>query len=289
MSVFSLLYLVAISHAAPVPHPVAYSDCAKFDIDGAAEDASSAKEKATAYLNGALDRVEDNDKGSASSAEMKERDSCVELALKNGANPNNSSDYEAPLLMALEDGDAAAFKILLNYHANPNVKAQLTKADPGVTVLSRACSTGNDDFAVSLLSAGVDPNDGQPMWECSAQGEDRAVAAFLQTGKVPVNQLSAFADPSFGDDRETALDASEQRVNALKDYQTKNAATSKQDKINAASELIYTYYVGRAQLSAKDYPAEVISGLLQKQSHISELLKAAGWVCHQKNCGIPEN
>lgn len=286
LSILSLSFPMLCSAAATTPSKpsssaIAYQSCAKYAQNEVVFD-NTAKGIASVTLDGALDELEMMNPPSVQ--EQQKRDACVLMSLQHGADPNNTKVYSAPLLMAISDKDATAVQLLLQYKANPNVQDDAVTGGTKVTALQRACDSNNEDIPLALVNAGADVVLNTPLWAASANAEPRVVAAMLKTGKIPVSQLTKFSDAF--DDAETALDASDSRVDALTKYFSQTAQASASDKLDAANEVIYAYYVTLQNLPTGTNADVVMKDLLQRQSQVSSLLKSAGWTCHQPNCGI---
>jgi len=290
LSTLAILF-IAVTVFSGVSHAkMQLSDCAEFDTTEEAIDAVSTRDKATIYLNGALNQLEATINGPLKPSEIKRRDTCVALALANGADPNNHKTWAPPLLMATSANDTAAARLLLAKGANPNTRDVNEFANQHLTVLQQACDKGNQALALALLDAGADPTADSVLWDAAGYAEVQVVNAMLKSGKISRNQLTKFSEYPGIDDAETALDASETRVAALKQYSQKLSPTSpledKLDFINGT--LLYVYYIGQPTLDEKSDPDAYVRDLLQRQTQVSDSLRTAGWVCHQKNCGITD-
>ena len=267
---------------------------------------TDAKKIATIYLNGVLDFMDVDLDTPPSPEEIIERNKCVELALAAGADPDsngmkkdsdNTMPFEAPvpLAKAVHDNDEVAVKILLKYKANPN--AQDTSSLNPISLLKTSLFISSQEIALDMINAGSDLTVPDLMWSAAGNAADKVVDALIKSKKIPVNQISKFGDAS-DDEGETALDASERGVYALKSYQKKfagNSSASLSDKIEEVNHILYYTYPFKNRLpipkpdsSNSVDPDAYISELLSHQQNISDTLKAAGWSCKQENCGIIE-
>jgi hypothetical protein len=262
-------------------------NCIKYKDFGASLFSNDPKAGATDILNGALFRLDDQ----ISAAEIDERDSCIEKAIADGADVNNTSGSFLPLVKAVQNRDEREVHALLAAHADANATDKVLGEPSGTgrTVLQIACSNLSEQIVLDLVRAGADPVKGEPLWSAAAGAMDQAVEALLNTGKIPVNQLATFgqaADPNFS---QTALDASVEREDQLAKYfstfaQNKNAK-EKIDYVNFT--IFYAEYIFAPRLVAgKDDPDMVMKSYQRRQSHVTALLKAKGWTCYQDNCGV---
>jgi hypothetical protein len=260
---------------------------------------------ATIYLNAALDYMSVNVDPDAkpSADEIAQRNNCVVLALSAGADPNGNgvyyntdgmaTDVPVPLTRAVNDNDEAAVKALLAAKASPNA-VDSTMGKP-IPLLKSSIYGASQDISIDLINAGADLTTPDLLWTAASNDDDQVVNVLLQTKQIPVNQVDKFTD--FPDDPgETALDTSEQAIYALKGYQKKYPAgstASVQDKIGKVNSIMYYTYPLKPQLK---YPAAgaqpavdpdaFVNDLLTRQQSISSSLKAAGWSCIEKDCGI---
>jgi hypothetical protein len=259
---------------------------------------SDPKKVATIYLNAAIDVNNTTPYDTRpSEEEIAERNKCIELALQSGANPDSNGkekkddssfffETPAPIVRAVRNKNEFAVKLLLDYKANPNAEdLTMGKAIP---LLTTAIYSTSQEIALLLIKAGSDLTPPNLLWTAASNAADKVVELLLNK-KTPVNQLAKFA--SFGDDGQTALDASESRLFALTKYQKEiasNSQLSTQEKLSEANNVLYYNYPLMPQLKMKDAvnPDEFINGLLTRQQAISDLLKNAGGVCNEENCGI---
>ena len=292
---------------APVPTGPQLSDCRKYL--GYAHDPSEYQnpvQVATVYLNAVLDFQEEMGTdldAKISDDEMNRRNACAQMALDAGADPNSNAEYNdkdgmmkdipSPLVRAVNNNDEAAVKLLLARNANPNVDdASLGQPIP---LIKSALSRSTQEIVLDLIHAGADITIPGLLWSASASGLDQVVDALIQSQKIPVNQITKFSDdPS--EVGQTALDVSESNLDALNGYQKKfptGSSASLQDKFLEADRILYYHYPMMPQLNMRPSqnqpsvdPDVFMSKLLQRQQHISQALKSAGWKCQQDNCGI---
>ena len=262
-----------------------FRECKAYDTMGQAAEATNSKDQASLYLNAALNRMEAEFDGPLTAAEIQKRDACAIATLQNGADANNTLGYTAPLLMAISSNDEVAAYALLQYKADPNILDQGLSGGT-ISALHRACESGNEKMALDLINAGADPKVNEVLWTASSSAESQVVDAIIKTGKVPVNQLIKFSDLDTDEDAQTALDASDYRIDSLNNYFKNQANATKDAKLTAANSILYSLYIMAPQLKSTDDPDSAMKDLLNKQTQISTSLKAAGWSCHQKNCGI---
>ncbi len=289
---------------APPPPESPLAKCKQFlAIQYDTDYISDPKKVATIYLNGVLDFQAKDFDAKLSEDEIAQRNACALLALEQGANPNSngsssdpSSDpmFQAPtpIVRAVTNRDEVAVKILLEHKANPNaVDSGLGKAIP---VLSTAVYNSQQEIALDLINAGADVSTKDLLWSAAGNASDKVVAALIQSKKIPVNQVDKFSD--FPDDQgETALDASERAIFALKAYQQKFAADSNataKDKLEEVNHILYYTYPLKPQLksgaeAALVDPDAYVRDLLSHQQNVSDSLKAAGWTCIEEACGKP--
>lgn len=274
---------LGVGYSAPaIAHQ--YSDCSQYSTFEVGGDSDNQKVLATAILNGALDRMQDD---TPTAADNSLRDWCVAQALGRGADSNNSQGYSLPIIIAVGNSDESAVVSLLKYKANPNAAdTGLGLSDNSIPVLNTACGKANDSIILDLLAAGANPVLQEPLWLSASSADDVAVQALLNTGKIPVNQLSTFGSGDLSDSQ-TALDASEQRVAAINSYFTDNAGKSADDKrMSVNNTLLFGYYVGFKQIANDVDPDQYVKNLQVKQQHVSSLLKSKGWTCSESNCGV---
>nr|BDT28929.1 ankyrin repeat domain-containing protein [Bacteriovorax sp. HI3] len=279
----------------PVVTPDPFASCKKFL--GYMYDTNYVKDTkkvATIYLNAAVDVTNLSYDTKPSKAEMDERNKCVKLALETGADPDSSGRDEStysfksplPLVRAVRNNNKEAVKILLEYKANPNVED--TSLGNAVPLMNTAIYT-NQEIAVDLINAGIDLTTPHLLWIAAGNAADEVVDLIIQSKQIPVNQLNKFTD--FSDEEgETALDSSESRLFSLLKYKKKIAANPKmsvQDKIIEANGVLYYNYplIPQLKMSSGD-PDAFMNDLQKRQERVSELLKAAGGVCQEDNCGI---
>ncbi len=260
-----------------------YSDCNRYNEFGFSSGNGDEKKQANYILDGAVYRESIDP---LPSSEIAARDWCVSQALAHGADPNNTQSYQAPLINAVSNSDDAAALALLKYKANPNAASEgLGVSNRSIPVLLTACEYADDTIVLALLEAGADPVPGEPLWMAASMADDIAVQALLNTGKIPVNQLSQFgSDPA---QAQTALDASEARLDALSTYFKVNQGKSNADKVDYANSVfIRSYYLGYPTIKAGTDVDKYVQKLQIKQQNVSAILKSKGWSCHEDNCGI---
>lgn len=256
------------------------------------------KKIATIYLNASLDYYTTSSYDvKTSDSEIEERNKCVELALVEGADPDSSGkekrddssmfEPSKPLALAVKNENIKAVKLLLEYKANPN--AMDIGFGKEVPLLNLAMNFSSEEIALELINAGADISSPNVLWMAASNAHDKVVELLLDK-KVPVNQSVKFS--SFDDEvGQTALDSSEYRLSSLSKYQKEiasNAKLSLQDKLLEANSVLYYNYPLMPQLKMKDNinPDEFINNLFTRQQAVSNLLKDAGGVCNEENCGI---
>lgn len=253
------------------------------------------KQIATIYLNASIDVSNLSYDIKLTQAEMDERNKCVELALEAGADPDSTGRKEdpnsifkspPPIVRAVRNGNKEAVKLLLEYKANPNVMD--TSLGNGIPLMNTAIYT-SQEIALDLINAGIDLTTPHLMWIAAGNAADEVVDLLIQSKQIPINQLNKFTD--FSDEEgQTALDSSESRLFALVKYQKKisaNPQMSVQDKIFEANGVLYYNYPLIPQLKmASGDPDAFMNDLQKRQENVSALLKAAGGVCNEENCGI---
>lgn len=252
------------------------------------------KKVATIYLNASIDVSNLSYDVKPTQAEMDERNKCVKLALEEGADPDSSGRDEstysfkspAPLVRAVRNNNKEAVKLLLEYKANPSVED--TSLGNAIPLMNTAIYT-NQEIAVDLINAGIDLTTPHLLWIAAGNAADEVVDLLIQSKQIPVNQLNKFS--SYSDEEgQTALDSSESHLFALAKYQKKIAANPKmslQDKIFEANGVLYYNYPLIPQLKmASGDPDAFMNDLQKRQENVSALLKAAGGVCNEENCGI---
>ncbi len=254
---------------------------------------------ATIYLNASLNYFEYLDT-KITAQELNERNKCAELALQEGADPDSngkekkedsglSFESPAPIVRAVRSGNEAAVKLLLEYKANPNAKDD--SMGNAVPLLNTAIySNPSQEIALALIEAGADLSTPHLLWIAAGNAADKVVEQLIISNKIPVNQLSKFTDYS-DEEGQTALDTSESNIFALEKYKKKidsDSQMSLTDKILEANNVLYYHYPLKPQMKVKDVidPENFMDDLMTRQQNVSNLLKAAGGVCNEKNCGI---
>ncbi|AUN98777.1 hypothetical protein C0V70_11835 [Bacteriovorax stolpii] len=279
----------------PVVTPDPFAQCRKFlGYMYSTDYTKDPKKIATTYLNASIDVSNLSYDVKPTQTEMDERNKCVKLALEEGADPDSSGRDEstysfkspAPLVRAVRNNNKEAVKLLLEYKANPNVED--TSLGNGIPLMNTAIYT-SQEIAVDLINAGIDLTTPHLLWIAAGNAADEVVDLLIQSKQIPVNQLNKFTD--FSDEEgETALDSSEARLFSILKYKKKIAANPKmplQDKIIEANGVLYYNYPLMPQLKmTSGDPDAFMNDLQKRQEHVSELLKAAGGVCQEDNCGI---
>lgn len=283
------------------------SECRKFvDFTYDTTYTTDAKKIATIYLNAVLDTYRSSYDKEISATEIEARNKCAELALELGADPNSngrerregsisSFDSPAPIVTAVRNNNGVAVKLLLEYKADPNAKD--TTMGTALPLLNAAITGTNQDIAVDLINAGSDLTTEHLLWIAASNAADKVVDLLIQSKQIPVNQLNKFSDYTEDSEAQTALDASESQLHALKRYQKNfymNSQVSLEEKVSEANSILYYNYPLKPQIKMKKDgkltidPDTHMNDLLIHQQNISDSLKAAGWSCNLENCGVLE-